>query len=290
MLGSGRWAGRPGREQESETQYPTSPVVPTQALPPARAEAFLWNGIGCQLTVHPILVPNVSLPPALGGHWGFSRQGPYVPGSDSPLLLLTPASGPAPVPCHWNKLLPISKPQCCPVTWGDLMPSPGGLQGTWCRECFLCLCVMVKHTEQGGQDAGLLAQKTGAGLTVSAWFSLPAACYQLSPLSSLPPPTRLSSKLCPPSGVGHLSVQTRTPWSMPWCLPFALSSPLTPEAVSCVCLCVGTQSHCFTLGIFGKGWGGGGDGVGRLDPGVIWHPSLNSFLLGTFYPGQRPLL
>lgn len=170
------------------------------------------------------------------------------------------------------------------------MPSPGGLQGTWCRECFLCLCVMVKHTEQGGQDAGLLAQKTGAGLTVSAWFSLPAACYQLSPLSSLPPPTRLSSKLCPQSGVGHLSVQTRTPWSMPWCLPFALSSPLTPEAVSCVCLCVGTQSHCFTLGIFGKGWGGGGDGVGRLDPGVIWHPSLNSFLLGTSYPGQRPLL
>lgn len=118
------------------------------------------------------------------------------------------------------------------------------------------------------------------------------SCSMLPALSPvfLAPPTRLSSKLCPQSGVDHLSVQTRTPWSMPWCLPFALSSPLTPEAVSCVCLCVGTQSHCFTLGIFGKGWGGGGDGVGRLDPGVIWHPSLNSFLLGTSYPGQRPLL
>lgn len=140
------------------------------------------------------------------------------------------------------------------------MPSPGGLQGTWCRECFLCLCVMVKHTEQGGQDAGLLAQKTGAGLTVSAWFSLPAACYQLSPLSSLPRPHPPVFQTLPPIWSGPSFRPDQNP--MVYALVPPLCSVLSSDTRGCF-LCVFVRGHPVPLLYSGNLWEGLGRRRGR---------------------------
>lgn len=193
-----------------------------------------------------------------------------VPGFNSSPLSLTLPWSPVPVLSHWvawGKSLLISEPQCCPVIWGDSMFFPRGFRGARHREHFLGPHVMVKHTAHGGRWLGCLEDRNRHDTEHRVLLSC----------SMSPPP-----QFCPSLGVGHPSVQTRTPWSLsvlapPLCL---VLPSLTSQAVSCVCLCVGIQSHLSTLGIFGKGRRGGHiqelSGLPSLTPSFPRLPVLGS--------------
>lgn len=131
---------------------------PSPGSSPSRGWVLVWNGIGCQFRVHPILVPevpNVPLPLASGVPWW---------GSVFLALILHPLINPGmePGPCHFSlgglgQVTSHLRAPVCPVTWGDLMLFPGGLQGARRGVHFLGPHVMVKHT-----GAGLLGRQEQA--------------------------------------------------------------------------------------------------------------------------------
>lgn len=196
---------------------------------------FVRNGIGCQFRVHPILVPEVPavpLPLASGSSGGavFLADSPPLSWSLAPVASFS-LGGLGQVTSHLGA--PV-----CPVTRGFDALS-GGLQGAGCGEHFLAPHVMVKHTVAcllGRQERD---REHRVLLSRSMLPSSPQVCLPNSapPGSgpSLSPDQNPVSALAPPS---------------------APLSPPASQAVSCVCLCVGT-SPISALGIFGKGWWGG---------------------------------
>lgn len=122
-------------------------------------------------------------------------------------------------------------------------------------------------------DAGLLAQKTGAGMTASTGFSLPAARH--------PRPPCLSSKLCPHPGAGHLTAQDQTPVVSPSAPPLCSVFPsLTSQAVSCVFV----RGHPVPFLYSGNLWEGlVGGGQIQKSSGI---PPLTPSLLGFPVPGS----
>lgn len=108
-------------------------------------------------------------------------------------------------------------------------------------------------------------------MTSNTGFSFPAA-------RSPPPSPQVCLPILTPLGVGHLSAQTRTPGQCLGASPCSIL-PSDIQAVSCVCLCVGT-SPISTLGIFGKGWWGGpiqeSSGLPPLTPSFLGLPARGS--------------
>lgn len=122
-------------------------------------------------------------------------------------------------------------------------------------------------------DAGLLAQKTGAGMTTSTGFSLPAARH--------PRPPCVSSKLGPHPGAGHLTAQDQTPVVSPSAPPLCSVFPsLTSQAVSCVFV----RGHPVPFLYSGNLWKGlVGGGQLQKSSGI---PPLTPSLLGFPVPGS----
>lgn len=139
------------------------------------------------------------------------------------------------------------------------MPSPGGLQGTWCGECFLCLCIMVKHSVQGGR---WLACSEDRSRLDSECMVLPS-CSMLRTLSPAFSPT----PSCPPifqtlpliwSGPSLGPDQT----PMVYALAPPLCSVLSSDIQGCF-LCVFVRGHPVPFLYSGNLWEGLGRGRGR---------------------------
>ena len=184
-----------------------------------------------------------------------------VPSSDSPPFSVTLAWCPDPVPSHWvawGKSLPISDPQCCPVTWGDSMLSPGGLQGARRGEHFL--------------GTRLARSETGAGTTASTRSPF---------LQHVLAPRPLQAYLPHSAPTGEQAISSPSPEPM----VSTLAPPLS-DIPGCF-LCVFVRGHPVPSLNSGDLWEGP---EGRSDPGVIWPPSFNSFLPRTSCPTQLSFL